>query len=155
MNQVLTILATWFGCGKAPKAPGTFGSLGAIPLVFALSYLPPIPYMLITVIFSIFAIFVAQFYEAQTGIHDDKSVVIDEVAGMLVTMAWVPFTWTYVVLGFLLFRLFDVLKPFPISYVDKKVGGGIGCVGDDLLAGILSNIILQVIMEKHWLSSLM
>jgi phosphatidylglycerophosphatase A len=154
MNQVITILATWFGCGKAPKAPGTFGSLGAIPLVFALSFLPPIPYMLVTMIFTIAAIFVAQLYEGITGKHDDKEVVIDEVAGMLVTMAWVPFTWPYVILGFLLFRFFDVLKPFPISYVDKKVGGGIGCVGDDLIAGILSNIILQVILEKHWLAAL-
>jgi phosphatidylglycerophosphatase A len=66
-------------------------------------------------------------------------------------MAWVPFSWTYVILGFALFRLFDIWKPFPISYIDKKIGGGVGCVGDDLVAGILGNIILQVILKQGWI----
>jgi phosphatidylglycerophosphatase A len=152
MTEVVQILATWFGCGKAPKAPGTFGTLGAIPLAFALSFVGPLPYMLVTLIFSVGAIFVAQLYEGISGRHDDKEVVIDEVAGFLVTMAWVPFTWKYAVAGFLLFRLFDVWKPFPISYVDQKVKGGVGCVGDDLIAGILSNIILQVLLDQRWLA---
>lgn len=151
LPKMIALLATWFGCGKAPKAPGTFGSLGAIPLIFALSYLPPLPYMLFSVVFAIGAIFVAQLYEAETGRHDDKEIVIDEVAGMLVTMAWVPFNVTYVLLGFVIFRAFDVLKPFPISYIDKKVEGGVGTVGDDLIAGILSNIILQLILQQRWL----
>ena len=152
MQKLIKILATWFGCGLAPKAPGTFGTLGAIPLVYLFSLLNPIQYMASTLMFTIAAVFVAHFYEAMTGRHDDKEVVIDEVAGLLVTMAWVPFTATYVVLGFLLFRLFDIWKPYPISYIDKKVGGGIGCVGDDLLAGILSNIILQVVLQARWLA---
>ncbi len=148
----LKILASWFGCGRAPKAPGTFGTLGAIPVVVGFSLLGPMFYLLATLIFTIFAIFVAHFYEILTGRHDDKEVVIDEVAGFLVTMAWTPLTWTYLLLGFLLFRFFDILKPYPISYVDRKVGGGIGCVGDDLLAGILSNIILQLVLQNGWLS---
>ena len=104
--------------------------------------------MIATLLFTLFAIFVAHLYELQTGRHDDKEVVIDEVAGFLVTMTWVPFTWPYVVVGFLVFRLFDIWKPYPISYVDQRVGGGIGCVGDDLLAGILANIVLQFLFQR-------
>lgn len=146
-KKIISILATWFGCGRL-TAPGTFGTLGAIPLVGALSLLDPLLYMLCTLVFVLGAIFVAQFYEANSGGHDDSEVVIDEVAGFLVTMTWVPFQWPYVLVGFALFRFFDIVKPYPISYVDKKVGGGVGCVGDDLLAGILSNIILQLIIQK-------
>jgi phosphatidylglycerophosphatase A len=146
-KKLVSVLATWFGCGKAPWAPGTFGTLGAIPLVWFFSLRGPLPYMLATLVFTIGAIFVAHFHEAATGEHDASEVVIDEVAGLLVTMTWVPFSWIYVALGFLLFRFFDILKPFPISYVDRKVGGGVGAVGDDLLAGILSNIILQALLQ--------
>ena len=151
IQQVATVLATWFGLGKIPKAPGTYGTLGAIPLVWVFSLAGPIPYMLATLFFTLFAIFVAHIYEMGSGQHDDQEVVIDEVAGFLVTMTWVPFQWPYVVAGFLLFRLFDIWKPFPISYVDQKVGGGIGCVGDDLLAGIVANVILQFALQKGFL----
>ena len=151
LKRPAVILATWFGCGKFPKAPGTAGTLGAIPLVWALSLLGPLPYMLATLVFTIFAIFVAHVYEAESGEHDASEVVIDEVAGFLVTMTWVPFSWTYVLAGFLLFRFFDILKPFPISYIDRKVGGGVGVVADDLLAGILANVILQFLWQKGWL----
>src|SRR5258708_1520838 len=108
LKKINTLLATWFYLGKIPRAPGTFGSLGAIPLVWAFSLLGPIPYMAATLVFTLLAIFVAHFHEAVSGNHDASEVVIDEVAGMLVTMAWVPFTWPYVILGFLLFRFFDV-----------------------------------------------
>lgn len=151
VQQLVSVLATWFGLGKMPFAPGTFGTLGAIPLVWAFSLLGPVPYMIATFVFTVFAIFVAHFHEAATGDHDASEVVIDEVAGLLVTMVWVPFSWPYVIIGFLLFRFFDILKPYPISYIDKKVGGGIGCVGDDLLAGILGNIILQLILQQRLL----
>src|SRR5262249_41986440 len=98
------ILATWFGCGSFPKAPGTIGSLGSLPLVWLFMQLPPIGYMAGTLMFSAFAIFVAHIYEVQSGIHDSKEVVIDEVAGMLVPMTWVPFNWPFVFLGFCCFE---------------------------------------------------
>ena len=144
-------LATWFGCGKSPRAPGTVGTVGAIPLVWAMSFLMPMPYMLGTIILIIFAIWVSHLHEAITGVHDSKEVVIDEVAGFAVTMTWVPFTWTYVLAGFVIFRILDAVKPWPISYIDREVKGGVGIVADDLLAGILSNIILQVLWQKRWL----
>jgi phosphatidylglycerophosphatase A len=144
-------LATWFGCGKMPFAPGTFGTLGALPLVWLLASYGPFPYMLSTFVFSVLAIWVAQLYETVGGKHDASEVVIDEVAGFLVTMAWVPLTWPYVIAGFVLFRAFDILKPFPISYIDQRVKGGVGVIGDDLLAGIVSNVLLQIILQKGWL----
>ncbi len=148
----ILLLATWFGCGKSPIAPGTVGTLGALPLVWALAQLPPLSYMFATIILVVVAIFVSQMHEAITGKHDLGEVVIDEVAGFAVTMTLVPFTWPYVALGFVIFRILDALKPFPISYVDRQVKGGIGIVGDDLVAGILSNIILQVVLQNRWLA---
>jgi len=145
------ILATWFGCGKAPVAPGTFGTLGALPLAWALAQLMPVQYMLATVIFSVGAIFVAHLHEVTSGEHDASEVVIDEVAGFLVTMTWIPFNWKYVLAGFILFRFFDAVKPFPISYMDRNIKGGVGIVADDLVAGIVSNIVLQVLLQKGWM----
>ena len=148
-QKVVRLLATWFGCGLSPKAPGTFGTLGAIPLCWLLFQVTtPLGYMLSTLIFSIAAIFVAHFHEATSGEHDASEVVIDEVAGYLVAMAWMPFTWSYVVAAFFIFRLFDIWKPYPISYVDRQVKGGVGAVGDDLLAGILTNIVLQILLQR-------
>ncbi|MBX3021049.1 MAG: phosphatidylglycerophosphatase A [Bdellovibrionales bacterium] len=149
----LKILATWFGCGHAPKVPGTIGTLGAIPLVWWFSSFSELKYLVVTLCFAGFAIMVAHLYEMEIagGEHDSPELVIDEVAGFLVTMALVPFTWSWVLLGFVLFRALDMLKPFPISYVDKKVLGGVGAVGDDLLAGVIANLILQVILQNGWM----
>lgn len=147
----IKLLGTWFGCGRAPKAPGTFGTLGAIPLVWAFQTAGEERYLLFTLAFTLFTILVAQLYEDLVATeHDSPEFVIDEVAGFLVTMAMVPFTWVSVLTGFLLFRLLDVVKPFPISYVDKKVPGGIGAVADDLLAGILANLVLQILLQNGW-----
>ncbi len=146
-ESTLKILATWFGLGRAPKAPGTVGTLGAIPLVYAFGLLGEMPYMMATFAFTVAAIGVAQLYEATIADeHDAPEFVMDEVAGFLVAMTWVPFTWTYVLAGFALFRVFDALKPWPISWVDRKVPGGVGAVADDLVAGIVTNIVLQAFL---------
>jgi phosphatidylglycerophosphatase A len=152
MTKIVVVLATWFGCGRSPKAPGTVGTLGALPLAWAVSLFAPMAQLVFIFTFTIFSIGVAHFYELEKGEHDSSEVVIDEVAGFLVTMAWVPFTWSYVLLGFLVFRLLDIWKPFPISYVDRKVGGGVGAVGDDLLAGILGSVLMQLIFQQRILA---
>jgi len=146
VEKLITVLATWFGCGFSPKAPGTVGTLGAIPLVYFFATLEPLHYMAVTLGFSACAMIVAQFFEAG-GEHDPQEFVMDEVAGFMVTMTWVPFTWMGVLAGFLLFRLFDVWKPFPISYIDRKVKGGVGTVADDLVAGIFANVGLQFLLH--------
>lgn len=150
MSLVRTF-GTWFGCGCAPKAPGTFGTVGALPLVWLASLMGDFPYMGFTLVFSAASILIAQKFEDDFGggRHDLPEFVMDEVAGFLVTMAMVPFTWSFVLMGFVLFRLLDALKPYPISWFDRKVPGGVGVVADDLVAGIAANILLQVALHYH------
>jgi phosphatidylglycerophosphatase A len=144
----LKALGTWFGLGLVPFAPGTFGTLGAIPLVWFFQRFGEMQYMFAVLLFTVFSIFVAQLYEDEVAEgHDPGEFVLDEVVGFLVTMTWMPFTWAYLLAGFVLFRLFDILKPFPISWVDRRVPGGFGAVADDLLAGILASIAMQLILH--------
>jgi phosphatidylglycerophosphatase A len=144
--KVVDGLATWFGCGLSPKAPGTVGTLGAIPLAYVLAQFDHLTYGAATIAFTVFAILVASFYESGSSDHDSQEFVMDEVAGFLITMALVPFTLVGVVAGFLLFRLFDIWKPFPISWIDRRVPGGVGTVADDVAAGVAANVVLQALM---------
>jgi phosphatidylglycerophosphatase A len=148
----IAILATWFGLGKAKKAPGTFGTVGAIPLAMGLYHLGPISYMAATFLFILFSIFISQAHEKELGHHDASEIVIDEVAGFLVTMTWLPMGWRSLGIGFVVFRLLDIWKPFPISYLDKKIDGGLGVVIDDVVAGLIANIFLQMLYaQTNWL----
>lgn len=145
-------IATVFGVGRIPKAPGTWGSLVTLPLVLGLMLLGPLIYMAATLAMAIVAILAAEQYEQQSNNHDSKEIVIDEVAGMLVTMTMLPLTWQSFVIGFILFRTLDIWKPFPIRYFDRKVPGGFGVVMDDLVAGIIANVLLQLMLyHTAWL----
>jgi phosphatidylglycerophosphatase A len=149
---MLMNIATLFGVGRISKAPGTWGSLATLPLCYFLLKLGPFIYMGATLAIAILAIAAAEHFERQSQQHDSKEIVIDETAGMLVTMTWLPLTWQSFVVGFMVFRFFDILKPFPISYFDKKVPGGFGVVADDLVAGILGNVVLQLMLQHTaWL----
>ncbi len=152
MNKLIEILATFFYIGKIPKAPGTWATLATIPLWFLMSKLNPIFYMAIVFLIVIAGIFISQIYENQLKIHDSKTIVIDEVAGFLITMVWLPVTWQSVVFGFVLFRFFDIVKPPPIRQLDQKISGGLGVMLDDVAAGIISSLILQIIYSQTmWL----
>lgn len=145
-------IATVFGVGLIPKAPGTWGSLVTLPLALALMFLGPLVYMAVTLAMAIVAIVAAEEYEQQSKKHDSKEIVIDEVVGMLVTMTMLPLTWQSFVVGFILFRILDIWKPFPIRYFDRKVPGGFGVVMDDLVAGIIANVVLQLMLyHTAWL----
>lgn len=151
-KKAAMLIATFFKVGKLPKAPGTFGTLAAIPLVLVLGYLGPLIYMTFVVFLLPLAIWAAEMHEAQIGRHDAQEIVIDEVLGFLITMTWLPLTWQAMALGFLLFRVLDILKPFPIGYLDKKVQGGLGVIADDVAAGLIASIILQIIYNQtNWL----
>jgi phosphatidylglycerophosphatase A len=128
------LLAAWGPCGYAPAAPGTFGSLGAIPLALALSYLPATGYLAATVAFAALSMVAAHRAGRYWGIPDASPIVIDEVAGYLLTMALIPLSWQSVAAGFVLFRAFDILKPWPASAFDR-MKNGFGVVMDDLAAG--------------------
>ncbi len=157
MNSLCLFLihfATFFGVGKMAKAPGTWGTIAAIPFVLLLNFLSPFLAMGMTLLMLPVAIVAAETYEKEKGVHDSKEIVIDEVLGFMITMTWLPITWQSYVAGFFLFRFLDILKPFPVGYIDKKVRGGLGVVADDVAAGIIANIVLQVIYTKtSWLGS--
>lgn len=146
LKTLVEWLATWFGLGRMPFVPGTFGTLGAFPVVYAFALLGPMPYMIATLIFVVFSVFVSHLYESIHGEHDSSCIVIDEVAGFLVTMTWIPLTPWLWLSGFFLFRVLDMLKPWPISHLDARVKGGLGTVVDDIAAGLVANVILQ-----YWL----
>ncbi|WP_158970591.1 phosphatidylglycerophosphatase A [Paraglaciecola sp. L3A3] len=132
-------LALGLGSGLAPKAPGTFGTLAALPLVIVLSLYSSFSfYLIFTLIASVVGIWICGKTADDMQVHDDSSIVWDEVAGMLITMLAVPLSWQTLLAGFVLFRIFDILKPWPISYLDKHVHGGFGIMIDDVLAGIFA-----------------
>lgn len=149
---MLRLLATFFYLGFCPWFPGTVGTLGGIPVIIALFYLGNIGYMVGAFILTLLAIGVSQAFEEKYGVSDSPEIVIDEVIGYVVAMTWLPLTWQSFVLSFAIFRLLDGFKPFPISYIDSHVKGGLGVVADDLLAGMITNLILQVVFtQTHWL----
>jgi phosphatidylglycerophosphatase A len=136
-------LAAWGPCGYAPVAPGTFGTLGAIPLWWALARLPLAWYVVATVAFAALAVVAAHHAGRHWGIADASPIVIDEVAGYLVTMIGAPVSWPAALGGFLLFRVFDVLKPWPASALDR-VKNGFGVAMDDVAAGVYALAVLQL-----------
>ncbi len=154
IQYLIECSATFFYVGKIPIAPGTFATLATIPLWYFMSGMNPIWYMTVTFAIVIFGIFISEAYEKTKSEHDSKEIVIDEVAGFLITMVWLPVTWQSVVLGFLLFRFFDIVKPPPIRQMDKKIRGGVGVMLDDVAAGIFANIILQIVYNQTlWLGA--
>lgn len=144
-GKTALILASWFGSGLAPLAPGTSGTLAALPLVLVTARLGTLQQALFVMVFIVLAVRTSGLSCRILDAKDPSPVVIDEVAGFLLTLLFVPLTWGSVCLGFFLFRLFDVLKPFPIRRLEA-LRGGFGIVADDLLAGIYANLSLRLIL---------
>ncbi|MFN7453200.1 MAG: phosphatidylglycerophosphatase A [Pseudobdellovibrionaceae bacterium] len=152
MRDFLFKSATFFGLGKISKAPGTLASLATLPIVWALYQAGPFVYMAVVLLLLPLSVVACEIYENTVGSHDNSEVVIDEVLGVLIAMTWVPMTWQALLVGFLLFRVLDIFKPFPIGYLDRKIPGGIGVVVDDVVAGVLTNIALQIMLTQTiWL----
>jgi len=131
-------LSSALGLGYMPKAAGTWGTLAALPIWWGMAALPLWGQVALVAAVALFAIAVSARAEVIYGKHDVGKIVIDEVAGMLVACIAVPFRWPEVLAAFLLFRLFDILKPPPIGWLDRRVGGGTGVVLDDLIAGLFA-----------------
>ena len=152
IKKLLVLIATFFHIGKVSKAPGTVATLATIPLWWAMAGAGPIIYMILVLLLLPLGIMAAQAYESTTDVHDSKEIVIDEVVGFLITMTWLPMTWESLVLGFVIFRVLDIFKPWPISVLDKNVKGGVGVMIDDIAAGIIGSLILQTIYtQTSWL----
>jgi phosphatidylglycerophosphatase A len=142
MEKVARVLALWFGCGKVPVAPGTAGTLGAIPLYLLLRPHGTIAVAIGALAITAIGVWSAGVVAKQTGLKDPQIVVIDEVAGYLVTVLTAPPTWTGVIAGFVVFRVLDQLKPFPARLAEKRLPGGWGIVMDDVLAGAWGALVL-------------
>ncbi len=142
-QKSVMFFATGFHIGTVPFAPGTLGTILGFPLCFFLSKLDLRIAVPCTILFVFFAAWIAHEAEALSNKKDPGCIVIDEIAGITVTLLGLPFTPVFAVAGFCLFRFLDILKPFPIRYLEKKISGGVGIVLDDVLAGILSNLILR------------
>ena len=142
-------LAFGFGSGLAPVAPGTFGTITAIPVFLLLSNLSTVGYTVITLLFFLLGIWLCGQSAEKLGVHDHGGIVWDEIVGLLITLFAVPVSWLWILLGFLLFRFFDIVKPWPIRWLDRQVSGGLGIMVDDVLAGVYAWIILQLLIR--WL----
>ncbi len=137
------VLAFGFGAGLTPVAPGTVGTLVAIPLYWGLKSFSPVLYLAAIALGFIIGVYVCSRVNRELGREDHPGIVWDEVIGFWVAMVGAPLTWQYVLVGFILFRLLDIWKPWPISWVDFRVRGGLGVMLDDLLAGILTALVLN------------
>lgn len=147
MRRFVILSATWFGTGFSPFASGTVGTLGAIPFYLALSRLSLPLYLLTTVAFTLFSCWSAGLAEEVFHEKDSGKIVIDEVAGYLVTMIAAPVTWQSALAGFLLFRLFDIVKPQPARWFDRSLKNGFGVVLDDIVAGIYACLSLHLVLR--------
>ncbi|MGD9221587.1 MAG: phosphatidylglycerophosphatase A [Desulfobacterales bacterium] len=143
-ERVVLFLATGFFIGHMPFAPGTFGTLIGLPICFLLSRFHAGLVVLWVALFIGFAIGVASAAEKIFKKKDAAQIVIDEIAGVLVVFIGLPFNFYTAVCGFIIFRVFDIFKPFPIRWLDRNVSGGSGIVLDDVVAGIYSHLILRL-----------
>lgn len=143
-------IAFGFGSGLMPIAPGTWGTLVAIPIYWLLSTFSLPVYLSVTFLAFVLGVFVSERVSLDMGVHDFGGIVWDEVVGYLLTMMMMPFSWTWAIVGFFLFRLFDIWKPQPIRYVDQQISGGFGIMLDDVLAAVYAWIVLQ---GSYWIFS--
>jgi len=138
-----SFIALGAGLGLAPRAPGTFGTLLGIPLLFLMPTNIWLNLIVIALLFAV-GVWCCEVCTKVLGVHDHPGIVWDEVVGYLLVMVAVPRTLTFIVIGFIVFRVFDILKPWPIRVIDQKVHGGIRIMLDDVLAAVFAAIVMQL-----------
>lgn len=147
LKNPIHFLSLGFGTGLAPQAPGTFGTLAAIPVVVLAASLGLTGFIIATVVACVVGVFFCDYTAKAMGEHDHPAIVWDEIAGFMVAMLAVPISWQTLLVAFILFRIFDILKPWPIRYLDKHVSGGVGIMLDDILAGLATLAILHALLS--------
>lgn len=145
LKNPVRLLGFGFGTGLAPKAPGTFGTLPALPLAWLLLFLGigKLGLILLSIVLFLIGIWICNVTEHDLGVHDYGGIVWDEIVAMLLILAFVPQTVFWWLMAFLLFRFFDAVKPPPIKWFDQKVSGGFGVMLDDIIAAIMSVVVLM------------
>jgi phosphatidylglycerophosphatase A len=142
MRKFYFLIATFFGIGNIPFAPGTWASLAAVPCFYFLMDKPPYHIGVLIVIYFL-GVYTTSLVEKSIGHKDPACAVIDEVLGMGIAMVWIPKSWPFLLMAVILFRVFDIWKPFPIKSIEKWPGGW-GIMTDDLLAGLYANVWVQI-----------
>lgn len=152
LRQPQQFLALGFGSGLAPSAPGTFGTLAAVPLYLLIVLLPLWGQVAVITVAFIVGVYLCQYTADALGVHDHPAIVWDEFVGLWITMLALPIlkqpvSWPLLLLGFVLFRFFDIVKPWPIRWLDAHVHGGFGIMIDDVLAAIFAGVGLALIIR--------
>lgn len=138
------LFAFGFGSGLSKVAPGTMGTLAAVPVYWLMSDFPLYLYLAIVVVASILGVWICQAASDAMDVHDHPGIVWDEFVGYWITMIAAPPGWYWMLIGFIAFRIFDILKPWPISWLDRKVDGGLGIMIDDIIAGVFAFVVVQI-----------
>jgi len=143
-------LAFGFGSGLAPKAPGTFGTLAALPIFWLIQDWPLLWYLVWLLATFAVGVYLCDRCARDLGVHDHPGIVWDEMVGYWLTMLMAPKGWLWMLVGFVYFRIFDIAKPWPIGWADRRVHGGLGIMLDDVLAGLYALLLLQ--LTAYWLA---
>ena len=144
-RNVWHFLAFGFGSGLARKAPGTWGTVVGLVFVPPLQMLGLLPGLVIILLASVFGIWLCGKVADDLGMHDHGGIVWDEIVGIWITLILLPAHWGWWLAGFVAFRFFDILKPWPISVLDRRLGGGLGIMLDDILAGVFAALVLLAV----------
>lgn len=138
-------LAFGFGAGLSPFAPGTMGTLVAIPITLILKSLGPTGFWIVLILLFLLGVKLCTHVSQKLGVHDHGGIVWDEMVGYWLAAAFVPLQWHWLLAAFVLFRFFDIFKPWPIRQIDQKITGGLGIMVDDVVAGLFTMLILAVV----------
>ncbi|MDZ7787914.1 MAG: phosphatidylglycerophosphatase A [Halofilum sp. (in: g-proteobacteria)] len=144
LRDPLLLLALGFGSGLVRRGPGTAGTVVGVGLYLLIASLPTAAVVAVTVVVVAVGIPLCGYAARRLGVHDDPGIVWDEIAGYLVTMLLLPFEALWIVAGFVLFRILDIAKPWPIGWLDRRLGGGTGIMIDDILAGAVACLVLHL-----------
>lgn len=145
LNKLIIFFATGFYAGFLPYAPGTFGSLIGVGIFLIINGLSPVYYLITIFLLFTLGVYLSDRAEALFARDDPSQIIFDEIMGLLVAMAFIPNGVGWIIAGFLLFRFFDIFKPYPIRDIENRFNGGLGIMLDDIAAGIYTNILLQVV----------
>ena len=143
IRNPIHLIAAGFGSGLAPRAPGTFGTLAALIPWWPLHFLSPWHYWIVIALGFVVGIYICGKTARDLRTHDHGAIVWDEFIGVWIALAWLPTNGVWIVAGFVLFRLFDIWKPWPIRWCDRNIHGGLGIMLDDVLAGAFALVLLQ------------
>ncbi len=144
------VLAFGFGSGLAPRAPGTTGTLVAVPLFWLISDWSLMAYSAFVLSAGILGVWICGHASRQLQVHDHPGIVWDEFVGYWITMWAVPVDWLWMIAGFVVFRVYDIVKPWPVGILDRRVQGGLGIMIDDVAAGVMACATLHLAL---WLST--